>query len=175
VKIAIIYDSKSGTTEKMAQAVAEGVREAGAEPVLKRATEATPADLEAADGIILGSPGQFGLPSFPLKEFLDQTGRLWMEGKLVGKAGGVFVTNYTLHGGKEQTMLGLITFMLHHGMVVVGLPASAPGNAVRGSYYGASASQATGGPTEEDLAAARALGRRVAEVAGALARATPAA
>lgn len=162
VKVAIIYDSKTGNTEKMANAVAEGVKKAGGEVLMKKAVDASPEDLVPCDAIIWGAPSQYGLPSFPLKEFLDKTGQLWFQGKLINKVGAVFTTNATEHGGKEQGLMAMITPMLHHGMIIVGLPNNVPGNDRLGSYYGASA---TGTPDQTGLGLARALGERVVWVA----------
>ena len=111
----------------------------------------------AADAIVLGSPNWHG-PTATLKAILDQTGLAWERGALVGRVGAAFTSGWSRAGGQEMTLLMLLHLLLAHGLVIVGLPWSR--RMVRsGSYYGATA---TGGPTDEDLAQAQALGRRVA-------------
>src|SRR6476620_9344501 len=128
--------------ERMAQAVAEGVREAGVEADIKRVPElvpeevakqsgfkldqkapvATVAELADYDAIIFGSGTRFGVFTSQMRNFLDQTGRLWMKGALVGRGGSVFTATGTQHGGQESTILSIIHTLRHHGMIVVGLP-----------------------------------------------------
>ncbi|MCS7119465.1 MAG: NAD(P)H-dependent oxidoreductase, partial [Archaeoglobaceae archaeon] len=120
-----------------------------------------PEELANYDAIIFGAPTRFGVMSAQMKQFIDMTGRLWMERKLEGKIGAVFTSNEMPHGGKEATLLSMILPLLGHGMIVVGLP---PVKELfkAGSYYGATS---TGEPKSEDLEVAKMLGRRVAEVA----------
>jgi NAD(P)H dehydrogenase (quinone) len=149
--------------ERMAQAVAEGVREAGAEAEIKRVPElvsedvakksgykldqkapiATVAELPNYDAIIFGSGTRFGVVTSQMRNFLDQTGPLWMKGALVGKVGSVFTGSGTQHGGQESTILTMIPTLLHHGMIVVELPYSFQGQMISDeitgySPYGAS-------------------------------------
>ena len=141
-KVLVLYYSSYGHIETMAHAVAEGAREAGAEAVIKRVPEtvpeeaarkahfkldqaapiATPDELADYDAIIIGTPTRFGNMAGQMRNFLDQTGGLWMQGKLVGKVGSVFASSATQHGGNETTILTTIPTLLHQGMVVVGLP-----------------------------------------------------
>ena len=197
-KVLVLYYSAYGHIERMAQAVAEGVREAGAEAVIKRVPELVPDDvakksgykldqpapiatvqeLADYDAIIFGSGTRFGVMTSQMRNFLDQTGPLWMSGALVGKVGSAFTGSATQHGGQESTILTLIPTLLHHGMVVVGLPYAFQGQMgldeiKGGSPYGAST--ITGGdgsrmPSEQDLAGARFQGRHVAQIAGKLKR-----
>jgi NAD(P)H dehydrogenase (quinone) len=192
-KVLVLYYSAYGHIEKMAQAVAEGVREAGAEVVIKRVPElvsdevakksgykmdqaapvAKPEELAEYDAIIFGSGTRFGVVTSQLRSFLDQTGPLWMSGALVGKVGSAFTSSATQHGGQESTILTLIPTLLHHGMVVVGLPYAFAGQMgleeiKGGSPYGAST--ITGGdgsrmPSEIELAGARYQGKHVAQIA----------
>ena len=161
-RILLLYDSRGGLTEQLAVAVAEGVRAvAGAELVERRIHEADPAaELLACDAIILGSPNWSGMTG-KLKEWFDYSGDLWETGELAGKPGAAFTAGYSRSGGIEATLLQLIHLLLSHGMIVVGLPWT---DTMResGSYYGATAH---GRVTDGDRAQARALGRRVAELA----------
>lgn len=197
-KILIVHYSMYGHIYKMAQAVAEGVREVeGCEVVIKRVPEtlphevlekmgaveaqksmahlpvATAEDLAEADGIIFGTPTRFGNMCGQMRQFLDATGSLWFNGSLIGKVGSVFVSSATQHGGQESTILNFHTNLLHHGMVVVGLPYSFAGQMdnseiTGGSPYGAST--ITGGqgermPSDNELAGARFQGAHVARIA----------
>src|SRR5581483_8329624 len=139
-KVLVLYYSSYGHIERMAQAVAEGVREGGAEAVIKRVPELVPEDLAKKSGyklnqpapvakpeelpdydaIIFGSGTRFGVVTSQMRNFLDQTGAHWANGALVGKVGSAFTSSATQHGGQESTILTLIPTMLHHGMVVVG-------------------------------------------------------
>ena len=141
-KVLVLYYSAYGHMERMAQAVAEGVREAGAQADIKRVPElvpedvarksgfkldqaapiATVAELPGYDAIIFGSGTRFGVVTSQMRNFLDQTGPLWATGALVGKVGSVFTGSGTQHGGQESTILTMIPTLLHQGMVVVGLP-----------------------------------------------------
>jgi NAD(P)H dehydrogenase (quinone) len=196
-KVLVLYYSSHGHTEKMAHAVAEGAREAGVSVDIKRVPELVPPevakssgykldqaaavatvdDLVNYDAIILGVPTRFGNMPAQMKNFLDQTGGLWMKGKLVGKVGSVFTSTATQHGGQESTILATHTVLLHHGMVIVGLPYSFRGQmkldeVTGGSPYGASTIAGGDGsrrPSENELAGARFQGRHVAGIAAKLA------
>ncbi len=196
-KVLVLYYSSYGHIETMAHAVAEGVREAGAEAVIKRVPELVPEEIarksgfkldQAApvatvdelpgyDAIILGVPTRFGNMPAQMKNFLDQTGGLWAQGKLVGKVGSVFTSTATQHGGQESTILSTHTVLLHQGMVIVGLPYAFAGQMrndeiTGGSPYGASTIANGDGsrqPSENELAGARFQGRHVAGIAKKLA------
>ncbi len=195
-KVLVLYYSAYGHIEAMAEAVAEGAREAGADVTIKRVPElvpdevarksgfkidqkapiATPAELENYDAIIFGAGTRYGTVASQMRNFVDQTGGLWAQGKLVGKVGSVFTSSATQHGGQESTILGFIPTLMHHGMVVVGLPYAFAGQMsideiTGGSPYGAST--ITGGdgkrmPSENELAGARYQGRHVAQIAAKL-------
>jgi NAD(P)H dehydrogenase (quinone) len=130
-------------------------------------------ELGKADAVIFGTPTRFGNMCGQMRQFLDATGQLWMKGALVGKAGSVFTSSNTQHGGQESTILSFHTTLLHHGMVVVGLPYAFEGQMIMneitgGSPYGASTIAGGDGsrlPTENELAGARFQGRHVAEIA----------
>jgi len=175
-KVLIIHYSMYGHIYKMAEAVAEGVREvAGCEAVIKRVPETlttevlgkmgaleaqksmahiplvTVDDLAEADALIFGTPTRFGGMCGQMRQFLDSTGGLWMKGALVGKVGSVFASSATQHGGQESTILSFHTTLLHQGMVVVGLPYSFAGQMGIGEITGGSpygASTITGGQGE---------------------------
>ena len=161
VRVLLLFDSRGGLTEQLAEAVAEGVRAVPeVELRYRRIDEADPAELVAVDALLLGSPNWSGMTG-KLKEWFDQSGDLWETGELAGKAGACFTAGWSRSGGTEATLLQLIHLLLAHGMLIVGLPWS---DRMRrsGSYYGATAH---GEVTEDDRAQARALGRRVAETA----------
>lgn len=192
-KVLILYYSAYGHMERMAQAVAEGVREAGAHAEIKRVPElvpeeiakksgfkldqaapiATVSELPDYDAIIFGSGTRFGVVTSQMRNFLDQTGPLWATGALVGKVGSVFTGSGTQHGGQESTVLTMIPTLLHQGMVVVGLPYTFQGQSrtdeiTGGSPYGASTITKPDGsrmPSENELAGARFQGRHVAQIA----------
>jgi NAD(P)H dehydrogenase (quinone) len=181
----------------MAESVAAGAREAGADVVVKRVPELVPEEIakkshfkldQAApiatvdelpeyDAIIIGVPTRFGNMPAQMKNFLDQTGGLWAAGKLIGKVGSVFSSTATQHGGQESTILSTHTVLLHQGMVIVGLPYSFQGQmgvqeVTGGSPYGATTIAAGDGsrqPSENELAGARFQGRHVAQIAARLA------
>ena len=195
-KVLILYYSAYGHMERMAQAVAEGVREAGVHADIKRVPELVPEDvakksgfkldqaapiatvpeLAAYDANIFGSGTRFGVASSQMRNFLDQTGPLWATGALVGKVGSVFTGSGTQHGGQESTILTMIPTLLHQGMVVVGLPYTFQGQSrtdeiTGGSPYGASTITKPDGsrmPSENELAGARFQGRHVAQIAAKL-------
>ncbi|HXH20627.1 MAG TPA: NAD(P)H-dependent oxidoreductase [Dehalococcoidia bacterium] len=161
VRILVLFDSRGGLTEQLAEAVAAGIREVpGAEAMYHRIHESTPQVLLETDAVIIGSPNWSGMTG-KLKDWFDYSGDLWQTGELAGKPGAAFAAGYSRSAGIEATLLQLVHLLLSHGMLVVGLPWT---DAMRtsGSYYGATAH---GSVTEEDRAQARALGRRVAEVA----------
>jgi NAD(P)H dehydrogenase (quinone) len=195
-KVLVLYYSSYGHIEKMANAAAEGAREAGATVDIKRVPELVPEEVakksgfkldQAApiasvneladyDAIILGVPTRFGNMPGQMKNFLDQTGGLWAQGKLIGKVGSVFTSTATQHGGQESTILSTHTVLLHHGMVVVGLPYSFQGQTkldevTGGSPYGATTIAGGDGsrqPSENELAGARFQGKHVATIAAKL-------
>jgi NAD(P)H dehydrogenase (quinone) len=197
-RVLVLYHSSYGHTEALAQEVAAGVREAGAEATLKRvpetmpeearraahmkveqaAPEATVEELPDYDAILVGTPTRFGNMSGQMRTFWDRTGPLWAKGALNGKVGGVFVSTATQGGGQEATALSTITTLLHHGLIVVGPSYAAPElsdvSEVRGgSPYGAGTIAGPDGkrsPTEKERAIARFHGNRVARVAMQLAR-----
>ena len=158
----VLYDGEpGGPSARLAEAVVRGARSVPEAQVVQHTADQASVDaLIAADAIILGSPNWHG-PTATLKAALDKAGLAWERGELVGRVGAAFTTGWSRAGGQEMTLLMLLHVLLAHGLIVVGLPWSR--RMVRsGSYYGATA---TGGPTEEDLAQAEALGRRVARYA----------
>lgn len=196
-KILVLYYSSYGHIETMAQAIAEGARDVkGTEVTIKRVPElvpedvarashfkldqtapvATPAELADYDAIIFGTPTRFGNMASQMKNFLDQTGGLWAQGALVGKVGSVFVSTATQHGGQESTLLSFHPVLLHHGMVVVGLPYSFQGQTrmdeiTGGAPYGATTLAAGDGsrqPSANELDGARYQGRHVAQITRAI-------
>jgi NAD(P)H dehydrogenase (quinone) len=193
-KVLVVYHSSYGHIETMANAVAEGARQvAGVAVTVKRVPELMPADAMAKagmkveqaapiaepgeladyDAIIFGTPTRFGNMSAQMRNFLDQTGGLWYNRALVGKLGSVFTSTASQHGGQEATILSFHTTLLHHGMLVVGLPYSWAGNAQMaeisgGTPYGASTIAGADGsrqPSANELEGARFQGRHVAELA----------
>jgi NAD(P)H dehydrogenase (quinone) len=195
-KILVLYYSSYGHVERMAEEVAAGIREAGAEAVIKRVPELTPEDiakksgfkldqkapiatideLPEYDGFVFGTPTRFGNMVAQMRNFLDQTGGLWSKGALIGKAASVFVSTATQHGGQESTILSFHTTLLHHGMVIAGLPYSnveqmTMAEISGGSPYGASTIAGADGsrqPSAGELKMARAQGKRTAEIAAKL-------
>jgi NAD(P)H dehydrogenase (quinone) len=195
-KVLVLYYSTWGHIETMAEAVAEGARSAGADVSVKRVPEivpdavaeaahykldqkapvATPNELADYDAIIIGTPTRYGNMAAQMKNFLDQTGALWAQGKLVGKVGGVFTSSATQHGGQESTILSTHTVLLHHGMVIAGLPYAFQGQmgveeVKGGSPYGASTIAGGDGsrrPSAPELDGARWQGRYIAEIAAKL-------
>lgn len=194
-KVLVLYYSMYGHIETMANAIADGARAGGAEVDLKRvpetmnpeiarsagakldqaAPEATPAELENYDAVIFGTPTRFGNMAGQMRTFLDQTGGLWAQGKLVGKVGSVFTSTGT-GGGQETTIASFHTTLLHHGMVIVGLPYALPETTdiseVRGgSPLGAATLAGPDGsrqPSEKELKLARFQGEHVAKIAAKL-------
>ena len=193
-KVLVLYHSTYGHLEKMAEAVAEGARQVeGVQVDIRRVPELVPEELaiqsgykmdQAApiatvaeigdyDAVIIGAGTRYGTVASQMRNFLDQTGGLWMKGALVGKVGSAFTATATQHGGQETTLIGLIQTLLHHGMLVAGLPYAWQGQTrldeiTGGSPYGATT--ITGGdgsrwPSENELDGARWQGRYVAETA----------
>jgi NAD(P)H dehydrogenase (quinone) len=160
-RILVLFDSRGGLTERLAESVAEGVRSVpDAELCYRRVDEARPEELLELDALILGSPNWSGMTG-KLKSWMDGTGDLWETGELEGKVGACFTAGWSRSGGTEATLLQLMHLILSHGLLFVGLPWS---ERMRrsGSYYGATAH---GEVTNDDREQARALGRRVAETA----------
>jgi NAD(P)H dehydrogenase (quinone) len=196
-KVLVLYYSAWGHMEAMAYAAAEGAKEAGATVHVKRVPELVPAETAKAmhykmdqkaeiatvdelpnyDAIIFATGTRYGMMTAQMKNFIDQTGALWMKGALVGKVGSAMTSAATQHGGQEATILSFHTVLLHHGMVLVGLPYAYAGqmghDEIRGgSPYGAS--MTTGGdgsrqPSKQDLEAAHYQGKHVAGIAAKLA------
>lgn len=201
MKVLIPYYSMYGHVHAMAMSIADGAREVeGTEVKVCRVPETLPMeilekmgaieaqksfaqvpvctleDLEWADAIIFGTPTRFGNMCGQMRQFLDATGQLWSKGALIGKVGSVFVSSATQHGGQESTILSFHVTLIHHGMVIVGLPYSFAGQMrmdeiTGGSPYGASTIAGGKGerqPSENELAAARFQGRHVATIAAKL-------
>jgi NAD(P)H dehydrogenase (quinone) len=201
MKVLIVYYSMYGHIHAMAQAVAQGVKEVdGARVEICRVPETlsqeilekmgavkaqeamahvpicSVEDLSGSDAIIFGTPTRFGNMCGQMRQFLDATGSLWAKDALVGKVGSVFTSSSTQHGGQESTILSFHNTLLHHGMIVVGLPYSFKGQSVTdqvtgGSPYGASTIAAPDGsrmPSDNELDAARYQGRHVATIASKL-------
>lgn len=159
--VMVLYDSRAGLVGELAAAVCAGVSSVEGAVLLDRSVDhASPAELLEIDALILGSPNWTGITG-KLKSWMDQTGDLWETGDLVGKPGAAFTGGWSPHGGIEATLLQLFHLIIGHGMIFVGLPWS---ERMRqsGSYYGATAH---GKVTDDDREQARALGRRVAELA----------
>ena len=193
-RILILYYSSYGHIETMARAVAEGAAAIeGTSVEVKRVPELMPTEVASAagikldqaapiavpdeladyDAIIFGTPTRFGNMAAQMRNFLDQTGPLWFQNKLVGKVGSVFCSTASQHGGQETTITSFHTTLLHHGMIIVGLPYTFAGNTEMGEISGGTPYGATtiaGGdgsrmPSENELDGARFQGRHVAEIA----------
>ena len=192
-KVLVLYYSTYGHIEKMAEAIAEGARGAGATVDIKRVPETVPEEIARAhhfkldqaapvakiddladyDAIVVGTGTRFGRMSSQMAAFLDQAGGLWAKGALHGKVGGAFASSATQHGGQETTLFSIITNLLHFGMVVVGLPYSHSGQMtleeiVGGAPYGATTIAGGDGsrqPSAIELAGARHQGELVAKTA----------
>lgn len=200
MKILVLYYSMTGNIFKLAQAVADGAGEVeGAEILIRTVPELMPEEnwneatrtakeaqkdipvctmeeLADCDGLIVGTPTRFGNMTSQMKNFIDQTGKLWQEGRMIGKPFGIFTGSATQHGGQETTIISSLIPFIHHGMIYVGVPYSVQElfgteEVNGGSPYGASV---VVGPTGDlglkanDIAIAKALGKRIAEVAGKL-------
>jgi NAD(P)H dehydrogenase (quinone) len=198
MKLLIVYYSLYGHMFRMARAVEEGAKSVGGIEVLLRRVEefeavlkktaddaylskareeqrhipiVTLEDLRAADGVVFGSPTRYGNMTAQMKQLIDSTGELWMQGAMEGKPAGVFTSTASTHGGQETTLVTMMIPLLHLGMIIVGVPYSVQGmihtEGRGGSPYGASMISGLKGelqPTEGDLVIARALGKRVAAV-----------
>lgn len=197
-EILVLYYSRYGAVARMADLVARGVEEVpgcrarvrtvpAVSTVCEAVEDSIPAqgppyagrdDLLACDGLVLGSPTRFGNMAAALKHFLDGTGDLWVSGALAGRPAGVFTSTASLHGGQESTLLSMMLPLLHHGMLLVGLPYTEPdllSTRSGGTPYGAShlAGPDSDQPlSEEEKRLCRALGRRVATAAARLAPAS---
>ncbi len=188
--ILVLYYSRHGATAEMARQIARGVEQGGLEARLRTvpavsaecaavapevpaegAVYATLDDLKQCAGLALGSPTRFGNMAAPLKHFLDGTSNLWLTGALVGKPAGVFTSTASLHGGQESTLLSMLLPLLHHGMLVCGLPYSESAlleTRGGGTPYGASHHAGQDGKRaldEHEIALCRALGLRLAQTA----------
>ncbi|MGE5193765.1 MAG: NAD(P)H:quinone oxidoreductase [Deltaproteobacteria bacterium] len=197
VKIQIIFYSMYGHIYRLAEAVAEGARQvAGAEVELRQVPELVPDaaleksgakaarqkfahvplarvdQLTEADAIVFGTPTRFGNMCAQMRNFLDQTGGLWVKGALIGKVGSVFASTGTQHGGQETTITSFHTTLLHHGMIIVGVPYSCQGlvnmtEITGGTPYGATTLAGSDGsrqPSENELSVARFQGKHVSEI-----------
>jgi NAD(P)H dehydrogenase (quinone) len=199
VEILVLYYSRNGSTALLARQVCRGIEqlpnararlrsvppvsaenERPVTPIPENgAPFATLEDLRDTDGLVLGSPVRFGNMAAPMKHFIDQTGSLWMQGTLANKPAAVFTSSQSMHGGQESTLLSMMLPLLHHGMVLVGLPythAELTSTKSGGTPYGAShvASMANNGQLSDDeTTLAQALGRRVATLALQLKQAHP--
>ena len=196
-KVLVLYYSAWGHVEKMAEAVAEGARAVpGTEVTIKRVPELVPEEvakqsgmkldqpapiatvdeLATYDAIIFGTPTRFGNMCAQMRNFLDQTGGLWMKGALVGKVGSVFASTGTQHGGQETTIVSFHSTLLHQGMIIVGLPYAFPGltnmnEITGGTPYGASTLANADGsrqPSANELDGARYQGKHVAQITAKL-------
>ena len=200
-RVYVVFYSMYGHIHEMAEAEAKGAKEvAGTEVSLWQVPELVPDEalkssgayqarqafahvpiieadrLAEADALIFGTPTRFGMMAAQMRQVLDRTGGLWAKGALIGKVGGVFASTATQHGGQESTILSFHTTLLHHGMIILGLPYSEAGLSVvdemsGGSPYGATTIAGGDGsrrPSQNELSLARAQGRRVAEVAARL-------
>ena len=203
IKVQVIFYSMYGHVYRMAEAVVEGAKQVpGAEVSLYQVAELIPDDvlekygakaakasfakipvakveqLPEAHAIIFGTPTRFGNMAAQMRNFLDQTGPLWMKGALIGKVGSVFASTGTQHGGQETTITSFHSTLLHHGMIIVGVPYSEPGltnmsEISGGTPYGATTLAGADGarqPSENELKIARYQGKHVAEIAGKLFR-----
>ena len=196
--ILVLYYSRHGHTAQLARLIARGIEEvSGMQARLRQVPPVAPVtevaqapepedgapyvtqqDLHECSGLAMGSPTRFGNMAAPLKYFLDSTGAEWASGALVGKPAALFTCTSSMHGGQESTLLSMALPLLHHGMLLVGLPFTEPALAATqsgGTPYGASHVSGADGErpiSEHERALARALGRRLAEVARKLASAT---
>ena len=192
-RVLVLYYSSYGHIETMAKAVAEGAVSAGATVDIKRVPETAPAEVVAAahfktdhdypeaqpeelanyDAIIVGAPTRYGNMSSQMGSFWDRTGGLWFTGALIGKVGGAFSSSATQHGGNEATLFSVHKTLLHHGLVIVGLPYSFQGQMSNaeitgGSPYGATTIASGDGsrqPSSNELDGARFQGKHIAEIA----------
>ena len=189
-EILILYYSRGGSVAALARQIARGVEEGGLQarlrtvpavaPVTQTAAPAVPEDgapyvekkdLQECAGLILGSPTRFGNMAAPVKYFIDTLGAEWASGSLVGKPAAVFTSTASMHGGQESTLLSMMTPLLHHGMLLVGIPfteAALSTTQTGGTPYGAShvaGAEDNAKLSADEMQLARALGKRVAEIA----------
>lgn len=190
-EILVLYYSQGGTTEEMARIVAHGVEQvAGMQARLRSvppvstvceavesdipdqgAPYATLEDMQECAGLVMGSPTHFGNMAAPLKYFIDSTSSLWMGGDLIGKPAAVFTATASMHGGQESTLLSMMLPLLHHGMILMGLPYSEQAllqTQTGGTPYGASrltSAEDNRSLSDDEKALCKALGQRVAETA----------
>ncbi|GBQ05618.1 NAD(P)H:quinone oxidoreductase [Saccharibacter floricola] len=195
-RILILYYSTYGHVETMAEAIALGVRDAGAQADIRRVPELVPEDAAKAngfkldqkapiaqpselvnyDGIIVGGPTRFGRLPAQLANFFDQTGGLWLKGALIGKVGAAFTSTGSQHGGQETTLYSILSNLIHHGMVITGLPYSFQGQLTNseisgGAPYGATTIAGPDGSrqvSENERDGGRFLGKHVADIAARL-------
>lgn len=185
-RILILFYSKTGHMLKMARSIAKDVEASGAELRLRKAAELAPRevidntpewkaiysqmsdipdavveDLVWMDGLIVGTPTRFGNMAAPMRNFWDQSGKLWMEGTLIGKAVSAFSSAEMVHGGQEATLLSMYPTFMAHGMIIVGIPGNVKELYKSGSYYGALSS---GEPNDTDLVVARHMTNRLVEI-----------
>lgn len=191
VEILVVYYSRYGGTRRLADGVCDGIHQVPGcaarlrtVPPVSAVCEATepaipsegppyaePKDLDECDGLVIGSPTRFGNMAAPLKYFIDQSLGQWLSGALIGKPGAAFTSTGSLHGGQEATLLSMMLPLLHHGMVLVGIPYSETDlltTTSGGTPYGAShlaGKDSTKPVTDEEIRIARALGRRMATIA----------
>jgi NAD(P)H dehydrogenase (quinone) len=197
-KVLVVFYSRNGSTEKMALAIAEGAKAEGAEVRLRRARDIvgpevmaqapgwaensarmqaqypapTAEDAEWADAVVFGTPTRFGNASAELKAYIDSLGGLWFQGKLNGKVGSAFTSTSTPHGGNESTIISLYNPLAHLGFIIVPTGYADPIMFKSGTPYGAShvSGQNSAPPTDDEIEVARFQGRRVTQVAAALAK-----
>ena len=185
-RILILFCSKTGHMLKMARSIAKDVEASGAELRLRKAAELAPRevidntpewkaiysqmsdipdavvdDLVWMDGLIVGTPTRFGSMAAPMRNFWDQSGKLWMEGTLIGKTVSAFSSAEMVHGGQEATLLSMYPTFMAHGMIIVGIPGNVKELYKSGSYYGALSS---GEPNDTDLVVARHMTNRLVEI-----------
>ena len=188
-KILVLYYSRTGSVARLARLIARGVEAAGGEARLRtvppvstdpKKEQALPddgppyvnrSDLDWCDGLALGSPTRFGNMAAPLKHFIDQTGSEWVSGTLTNKAAAVFTSTSSLHGGQESTLLSMMLPLIHHGMVIIGVPYSEPAlhhTTTGGTPYGAShftAGDDSAPISEDEKRVCQTLGKRLARIA----------
>ncbi len=192
-QILILYYSQGGSTKAIAEKIAQGVEQSGLDAILRTvpnisancektesdipesgAIYVTKEDIRNCDGIILGSPTRFGNMAAPLKYFIDTTSDLWFEGTLINKPAAFFTSTASLHGGQESTLISMMLPLLHHGAIIVGIPysESALQNTLTGGTpYGLSHFDGINSDkplSRDEIQLAKALGKRVGEVAKAL-------
>ncbi|EWH09599.1 NAD(P)H:quinone oxidoreductase, type IV [Catenovulum agarivorans DS-2] len=187
--ILVLYYSRNGSTKNLAHQIAQGVEKTGAQAIIRTVPSvsadtqaispeipsdgdiyATEQDLVNCDGLIIGSPTRFGNMAAPLKYFLDSTSKLWLKGSLSGKPAAVFSSTSSLHGGQESTLLTMMLPLIHHGMLIVGLPYSEADlhtTTTGGTPYGAThlAAEQNTQLSSAEINLAQALGYRVADIA----------